>query len=284
MKPHLFRANGAPPKNHIILIQELLELETNFCWHNSPINPINPNSWWKSALYIIFLGEILIPCWFSSCTQHLPMLSSEHGHGRWEVASRSAWSKMPSSLRASTISVMLWSRRSDGSRDVVESDGISWESYGNNACLKQGNGCFKILCIVEIIYISIYLSIHPSIHLSIHPSIHLSIYPSIPVSIYLSIHPSIYLSFYLSIYLSTYLSVCLSIHPSIYLSIYVSIYLSILSYLTLSYPIYLPIYLSIYLSNLSNLSDLSILSIYPSIYLSILSYLILSYLSTYLSI
>ena len=50
----------------------------------------------------------------------------------------------------------------------------------------------SVQVVYHSIYPSIHLSIHPFTHLSIHPCIHLSIYPSIPC-----INPSLHLPIYL---------------------------------------------------------------------------------------
>ncbi len=59
----------------------------------------------------------------------------------------------------------------------------------------------SVQVVYHSIYPSIHLSIHPFTHLSIHPFIHLPIYQSIHLSIYPSIHPCINPSLHLPIYL-----------------------------------------------------------------------------------
>jgi hypothetical protein len=81
----------------------------------------------------------------------------------------------------------------------------------------------QLLCIS--IYLSVYLSIDLPVYLSSFLSICLSTYLSIYLSIYLYFFLSTYLSIYLSIYLSFFLSLCLLIYLSNYMSSYLFIYL-----------------------------------------------------------
>ena len=71
-------------------------------------------------------------------------------------------------------------------------------------------------CILQCVYIYIYLFIYQSLFIYLSISIYLSLFIYLYISIYLSIYLTIYLSIYLSIYLTIYLSIYLSRHKGDY--------------------------------------------------------------------